>query len=355
MRKYEWKIAIVVLILGVAGIITCGVLGIIESKQEAAEIQLTLPKPKVAGGMRGEMGIDANINEETIDQYLGREDAVYRDMRMLVDEADYENIGGDSYLSGFVEGFEVIPYPKLVNVTGLPPAVGESYTGPALFTYKDGQYIANYDQSMEFLEYYFPKDKTIFLMCGGGGYAGMTKEMLVSLGWDADKIYNVGGYWYYDGAHKVEVKRTENGVTTYDFWKVPYHDINFEWLQKKIELPKTEQVEATELTAADYQKLIAEHKSFLVVVHMTICPAEFPLTDTTKKLVHEEKVQIYYMNEAEFKQTSLAERIKYLPSLAVIRDGQVVNFLDAESDQDLEAYKSVEALKSWLQNNGVKL
>ena len=29
-------------------------------------------------------------------------------------------------------------------------------------------------------------------MCGGGGYAGMTKKLLVSLGWDENKIYNVG-------------------------------------------------------------------------------------------------------------------------------------------------------------------
>ena len=36
-------------------------------------------------------------------------------------------------------------------------------------------------------------------MCGGGGYAGMTKNMLVSLGWDKDKIYVVGGYWFYEG------------------------------------------------------------------------------------------------------------------------------------------------------------
>ena len=44
-------------------------------------------------------------------------------------------------------------------------------------------------------------------MCGGGGYAGMTKAMLVSLGWNGDKIYNTGGYWYYNGKNNVEVKR----------------------------------------------------------------------------------------------------------------------------------------------------
>ena len=48
-----------------------------------------LPSPEPESGLRGEQfGIDANINEATIDQYLGRSDTVYRDMRMLKDEAD---------------------------------------------------------------------------------------------------------------------------------------------------------------------------------------------------------------------------------------------------------------------------
>lgn len=188
-----------------------------------------LPTPTVGEGIRGsQFGVDKNINEETIDEYLNREDSVYRDMRMLIDEGDYESIGGDSYLSGFVKGFEVIPLPYIVNVTGLPEEVGNTYQGKTLFTQQeDGSYVANYEESMTFLEYYFPKDKNIFLMCGGAGYAGMMKNMLISLGWDENKIYNVGGYWYYEGENNVTVKRTVGDETVYDFWKVPYHEINF--------------------------------------------------------------------------------------------------------------------------------
>lgn len=193
-----------------------------------------LLKPEVSSGIRGQFGIDKNINEETIDNYLDRTDSVYRDMRMLKDPGNYEAIGGDSYLSGFVRGFEVVPYPYLVNVTGLPEEVGSSYTGKTLFTQvSDGTYKANYEESLDILEYLFPKDKNIFLMCGGGGYAGMTKNLLVSLGWDKDKIYNVGGYWYYKGKNNVEVKNIKDGKITYDFWKVSYHDINFEELNEK--------------------------------------------------------------------------------------------------------------------------
>mgnify|MGYP002860839426 CR=1 FL=1 len=192
-----------------------------------------LPKPEISEGQRGELGIDKNINESTIDEYLGREDAVYRDMRMLIDPGNYGAIGGDAYLSGFVKGFEVVPLPYLVNVSGLPEDVGETYTGKTLFTQDDeGDYTANYKESLDVLEYLFPKDKIIFLMCGGGGYAGMTKALLVSQGWDADKIYNVGGYWYYEGKNNVEVKTEKYGETSYDFWKVPYHNIDFKILHE---------------------------------------------------------------------------------------------------------------------------
>ena len=154
------------------------------------------------------------------------------DMRMLKDPGKYEAIGGDSYLSGFVDGFEVLPFPYLVNVSGLPEEVGDTYKGDTLFTEKDGKYVANYEESLDILEYFFPKDKNIFLMCGGGGYAGMTKAMLISLGWDEDKIYNVGGYWFYEGKNNVEVKRERKNKDVYDFWKVNYHDIDFDDLHE---------------------------------------------------------------------------------------------------------------------------
>lgn len=194
-----------------------------------------LPAPELAEGQRGELGIDKNVNEATIDQYLGRNDAVYRDLRMLEDPGNYEAIGGDSRLSGFVRGFEVVPFPYIVNVKGLPDVVGETYTGKTLFRqHSDGSYTENYEESMDILEALFPRDKVIFLMCGGGGYSGMMKNMLVTLGWEADKIYDVGGYWFYEGENNVEVKRMrDDGTVVYDYYKVPIHEIDFDVLTEK--------------------------------------------------------------------------------------------------------------------------
>ena len=76
-----------------------------------------LPAPELSEGLRGNYGIDKNINETTIDNYLNRSDTVYRDVRMLVDSASWENKGGDRYLTGYIKGFEVIPSPYLASYT----------------------------------------------------------------------------------------------------------------------------------------------------------------------------------------------------------------------------------------------
>lgn len=227
MKKLLWGLGIGSLVLIVAAFLL--------GRYAFPNTLASLPKPELSEGQRGELGIDKNVNESTIDSYLGRSDAVYRDLRMLEDPGNYEAIGGDSKLSGFVRGFEVVPFPYIVNVTGLPEAVGGTYSGPALFhQHSDGSYTANYQESMDILEGLFPRDKVLFLMCGGGGYSGMMKNMLVALGWDESKIYDVGGYWFYEGENKVDVKRKlADGTVVYDFYKVPYHEINFEELTEK--------------------------------------------------------------------------------------------------------------------------
>lgn len=238
-----------------------------------------LPLPQITDGDRGELGIDKNINEATIDKYLNRSDTVYRDLRMLEDPGNYEAIGGDSKLSGYIKGFEVIPYPYIVTVSGLPAAVGNTYQGTTLFSIDgNGKYIANYEESMSIIEKYFPKDKYIFLMCGGGGYAGMMKNFLVSLGWDGNKIYNVGGYWYYKGKNKVEVKKVVNNEVTYDFDSVPYINIDFDKLTR---LESNNQV-STKLTINQTKLTLNINEKYrLTVVGAAINELNWTSSDST--------------------------------------------------------------------------
>ena len=328
----------------------------------AAPKETPLPSPEPESGLRGEQfGIDKNINEASIDQYLGRTDTVYRDMRMLKDEADYEAIGGDAWLSGIVEGFEVVPYPYLVNVEGLPPEVGNSYSGNTLFTHDESGYTANYKESMEILEYLFPKDKNIILMCGGGGYAGMTKGMLSELGWDPSKIWNAGGFWFYEGKHAIPIRREADGETFYDFYKLDYHYIDFSSLHRitpeseagvspaPAETPAAASA-VKDIDTAQLKTMLADQDTFFLSMYLPGCSACASFAPVVEELAGSDQIPFFSLSlaDADLSGTPLDGKAKYTPSAAVFKDGKLMGMLDPNADEDTDSFRNAENLSAWI-------
>ena len=215
------------LILGL--LVSCG-----KTQDENTEEPVLAPLPAPEVDESSQFGVDKNINQSTIDDWLFRPDVAYRDVRMLFDPAEYAAIGGEADLTATIEGFKVIPYPFLGTMQSLP--VANAYTGDKLFEVvwaEDGTVKSAdplYEESMIIIEELFPKDKAIFLMCGGGGYAGMTKQLLIALGWDESKLYNTGANWTYNGKHALELvvyPEDVNGNNIYATWRADYAYIDF--------------------------------------------------------------------------------------------------------------------------------
>ena len=217
------KRTLIALILMIATVLYPAVTASADSGQSAFDV-LPIPEPNPDS----DFGVDINVNMGTIDSYLNLADAVYRDMRMPVDPYDYDAIGGSSIASATIEGFAMVPYPKLAPCLGMPEELGDGYAGPTLFSVdEDGAYQPNYAESMAIMERLFPKDSAILLMCGAGGYAGMTKNLLTALGWDENLIINVGGYWDYSGEHSVPLLSEDSGDGLYGFIGGEIFDLDF--------------------------------------------------------------------------------------------------------------------------------
>jgi len=207
-------------------------------KQAPAEPAAVKALPAPSVNAESSFGVDANINISDIDDWLDRDDVEYRDVRMLFDPADYAAVGGEADLTHSIEGFKIVPFPYLATLQALP--VDGAYTGDCLFTVEwnaDGTVAsakANYAESMMILEELFPKDKAIFLMCGGGGYAGMMKQLLCFLDWDENLLYNIGANWEYTGTRGVELvvyPEEAGGRNIYATWRADYAYIDFSRLE----------------------------------------------------------------------------------------------------------------------------
>ena len=200
-----------------------------DSPADSQELTV-LPPPEPDGGP---FGVDVNINMNTIDNYLGRPDVAYVDVRMLYDPADFEAIGGDSTLSRTLPGYRIAPLPYIATLSAMP--VGNAYDGVKLFDVVWGEnggitsISANYAESSIILDELFPKDKIIFLMCGGAGYSSLVRALLIHQGWDESRIYHTGGNWHYEGDKSLDltISSTNRNIAT---WRANYAFIDFEHL-----------------------------------------------------------------------------------------------------------------------------
>jgi hypothetical protein len=203
------------------------------------DTETPVPMPVALPAATEGSGVDENINQATIDNYLDREDVAYREVRMLYDPADFGE-GTESNLTATIKGFKVVPVVYLANV---PLPLEGLYSGPALYTVEwdaDGQIASaapNYQESEQIIRDLFPRDKAIFLQCGAGVYAGFAKQLLVYLGYDANKVYNIGGNWSYTGNNAVNYTLPGNSQagqgTAIASWETDYAYIDFTMLNAK--------------------------------------------------------------------------------------------------------------------------
>jgi len=202
------------------------------SPQEQRHVS-SLPPPQPDGGP---FGVDLNINMNTIDDYLGWSDIEYIDVRMFYDPADFPAIGGIASLTQTLPGYRIVPFPYIANLGAMP--VANAYDGNRLFEIVWGEgrgevlaITPNYLEAENILNDLFPKDRVIFLMCGGAGYSSLARGLLIHKGWNENMIYHTGGNWHYNGnmALDMTISNDDHNIAT---WRVDYALIDFDHLNR---------------------------------------------------------------------------------------------------------------------------
>jgi len=127
------------------------------------------------------------VDMTNVDDYLGRPDVQYVDLRNFDDKMN----------SGYIAGFEFIPFFEYLEYSNILVRTNA-------WTFETASI-----KNAAALEGLFDMDKTIFLMCGSGTRAGFVKDALDSLGYTT---YNVGGITNYAGEAKVLGDGTYNLV-----------------------------------------------------------------------------------------------------------------------------------------------
>ncbi|MBR4830140.1 MAG: hypothetical protein IKZ96_00015 [Bacilli bacterium] len=103
-----------------------------------------------------------------------------------------------------------------------------------------------------------------------------------------------------------------------------------------------------DITTKEIDKLIKDKKSFVLFTYNDFCSFSVPCDSVFEEASNKLNITILQIPYRDFKKTVLNKKIKYGPSVIIVKNGKVVKFLDAEKDDDKILYQDVKKFNAWL-------
>ncbi len=105
--------------------------------------------------------------------------------------------------------------------------------------------------------------------------------------------------------------------------------------------------EYMDLTIEDYDKLVADKKSFVIFVDQSGCTTADRLEGFVADYGKSKGIKVYKIMFEDVKKSSLHDSVKYYPSVVVVKNGNVLKWLKADEDEDSDAYNRYDSFQEW--------
>ena len=89
-------------------------------------------------------------------------------------------------------------------------------------------------------------------------------------------------------------------------------------------------------------------ESFIVYTYNNFCIFTTPCDEIFKVVMDKYKIDIVSVPFSELKKTDYYKTVKLAPSILIIKDGEIVTYLKADSDEDFKKYQDSKEFEKWL-------
>ena len=102
-----------------------------------------------------------------------------------------------------------------------------------------------------------------------------------------------------------------------------------------------------EIDPSKLKTLLEDKESFGIFIYDSSCITSSDFNKVLLEFSNKYKIYLYKISFQNMKETSLSEKVKFCPSFAIYKNGKLVDYLDASSDEDTDNYKSVDNFSNW--------
>ncbi len=116
--------------------------------------------------------------------------------------------------------------------------------------------------------------------------------------------------------------------------------------QEKITLTNKYYNEGKFITINTLENL--EEETYILYTYNNYCTFEIPCDKIFKEYMEKYKIDFLSMPFKEFKETTMYTKVKYAPSVIIVKDGKIISYLDANKNKDLKKYQDMHEFETWI-------
>ena len=89
---------------------------------------------------------------------------------------------------------------------------------------------------------------------------------------------------------------------------------------------------------------------YILYTYNNFCTFQIPCEDIFSEFMKKRKIDFLSISFEEFRNTYLYDTVKYAPSVIIVSNGNIIAYLDANSDDDLDKYQDSSVFEKWIGN-----
>lgn len=102
-----------------------------------------------------------------------------------------------------------------------------------------------------------------------------------------------------------------------------------------------------EITTEDFENL--DSKNYVLFTYNNYCAFSVPCDEIFKEFMEKYNIDFLSMPYEEFKETKLHDTVEFAPSIIIIKNWKIVDYLDSEKDKYLDMYQDANKFWQWIQ------
>lgn len=101
-----------------------------------------------------------------------------------------------------------------------------------------------------------------------------------------------------------------------------------------------------EITSDEFENL--DSKNYILFTYNNYCAFSVPCDEIFKEFMENFGIDFLSMSYEEFKETKLHDTVEFAPSVIIVKNWKIVDYLDSEKDKYLDMYQDVEKFGQWI-------